>query len=246
MDMLYIIGNGSKHDNQELRWSLRSLEKYGRNVGCIAVVGDVPDFLSPEVKTLKTDNHVGLYQKNIWRNVKAAADAGLVTGKFLLQADDHIFVKETDFDEYPTYVCGELPTLVLPDEVHYEYKLGLVGSRWILGRNGMPTRMTSNHNALTVDADVFSRYPWIARVCGNDETRMNAWAILGNLFLYDHPDAAVGQRDDVKICHAISAEELDKVVGGTDMISFDDVVFGSEAFASFMEGEFGQKSRWEV
>ena len=60
MDMLYILGNGSKHDNQELRWSLRSLEKYGRNVGSIAIVGEPPEWLSPEVKTLKTDNHASL------------------------------------------------------------------------------------------------------------------------------------------------------------------------------------------
>lgn len=246
MDMLYIIGNGSKHDNQELRWSLRSLEKYGRNVGNIAVVGDPPDWLSPEVMTLKTDNHFRIVQKNIWRNVMAAVDAGLVTGEFLLQCDDHFFVKEVDFDSYPVYAIGEIPTVVDPDEDHYEYKLGLVGSRWILGKNGMPTRMTSNHNPILCDVESFWRYPWIVRQCGQDETRMNTWAILGNLYLYDHQDAKVETRRDIKICNAISAEDFDKIMEYADVLSIDNGAFDSEAFVNFMNREFSQKSRWEV
>ena len=37
MDVLYIVGTGSKHDNLELRWSLRSLAKFGRGVGRVIV-----------------------------------------------------------------------------------------------------------------------------------------------------------------------------------------------------------------
>ena len=246
MDMLYILGNGSKHYNKELRWSLRSLEKYGRNVGSIAVVGEPPKWLSPEVKTIKTDNHASLVQKNIWRNVAAAVEAGIVDGTFLLQTDDHFFVKEVDFDEYPVYVIGEIPLVVDPDEDHYEYKLGLVGARWILGKNGMPTRMTSNHNPILVDAKCFSRYPWIARQCGSAEVRMNVWSILGNMYLYDHPEARVATREDIKICHAVSQKELDDILGYADVISIDDAAFDSEAFVDFMNKEFPTKSRWEV
>lgn len=246
MDMLYILGNGSKHDNQELRWSLRSLEKYGRNVGSIAVVGEPPEWLSPEVKTLKTDNHAGLLAKNVWRNVHAAVEAGIVSGEFLLQADDHFFVKEVDFDKYPVYVIGEIPLVVDPDEEHYEYKLGLVGSRWILGKNGMPTRMTSNHNPIRVDASCFEKYPWIVRQCDSYETRMNTWCILGNIYLYDHPEAKIATRRDVKLFKAVSADELDRILEYADLLSIADGAFDSEAFVNFMNCEFPHKSRWEA
>ena len=244
-DMLYILGNGSKHDNQELRWSLRSLEKYGRNIGSVSVVGDVPDWLSPEVNTLHTDNHANLVQKNIFANVKAAVDAELVDGRFILQADDHFYVKDVDFDAHPTYVSGELPTTVAPDEVHYEYKLGLVGSRWILGAHGLPTFMTSNHNALTVDACSLYRHRKIVQECGREESRMNAWVVLGNMFLYDNPDAPIGKRKDIKLCEPVGEDEFTKVVGGTDMFSIDNGMFECEAFIAFMEREFPNKCRWE-
>ena len=37
MDVLYIVGPESGHQNRELRWSLRSLEKFGRNLGRVVV-----------------------------------------------------------------------------------------------------------------------------------------------------------------------------------------------------------------
>ena len=49
MDILYCIGEGSKWNNNELRYSLRSLEKFGKNVGNIYMVGYNPGFLSDEV-----------------------------------------------------------------------------------------------------------------------------------------------------------------------------------------------------
>lgn len=241
--MLYILGKGSKHDNQELRWSLRSLEKYGRNVGRVVVVGYVPDWFRGEA--IQTDFHASLVQKNIWANVETAVRAELVCGRFILQADDHFYVKETDFDAHPTYIIGELPTTVAPDEIHYEYKLGLVGSRWILGAHGLPTAMTSNHNALTVDTDSFCRHGNIVRACGRKESRMNAWAVLGNMFLYDNPDAPTATRADIKMSKPVGPEEFAETVVGTDMFSIDDPMFECEAFTDFMEHEFREKSRWE-
>lgn len=244
-DLLYIVGSGSKHGNQELRWSLRTVERHGLNVGRVVIAGDVPDWVSDEAVTIRTDNHEHLVQKNIWANVEAAVREGLVSGRFILQADDHFYVKDVDFDAHPTYVCGELPYTVEPNEVHYEYKLGLVGSRWILGRYGMPTRMTSNHNALTVDARSFRRHPGIVRACQQAESRMNAWAVLGNMFLNDNPDAPTGQREDVKLCEPIGADTFDGVIASTDMISIDDGMFECAAFTAFMECNFGKKSKWE-
>lgn len=41
MDILYVIGRGSKWENNELRYSLRSLEKNGINVGNIFIAATV-------------------------------------------------------------------------------------------------------------------------------------------------------------------------------------------------------------
>lgn len=44
MDILYIVGKGrSLCDNKELRYSLRSLAKYGKNIDRIFVAGYCPE-----------------------------------------------------------------------------------------------------------------------------------------------------------------------------------------------------------
>ena len=47
-DVVYPIGQGSSWKNNELRFSLRSIEKYGINVGKLFIVGELPDFLLGE------------------------------------------------------------------------------------------------------------------------------------------------------------------------------------------------------
>lgn len=45
VDLVYVLGTGSKWDNNEIRFSLRSVSKNLKNVGKIFIVGEMPDFL---------------------------------------------------------------------------------------------------------------------------------------------------------------------------------------------------------
>ena len=55
MDILYYIGSGSHHNNQELRYSLRALEAHCRDIHNVWVVGNKPHFLNNNVKYLFVD-----------------------------------------------------------------------------------------------------------------------------------------------------------------------------------------------
>lgn len=49
VDIVYAVGKGSKDiDDKPLRWSLRSVEKFAKNVGRVIVAGYPPDWLSDE------------------------------------------------------------------------------------------------------------------------------------------------------------------------------------------------------
>ena len=69
MDILYCLGEGSKWNNNELRYSLRSLEKFGKNVGNIYVVGYDPGILSDKVTFIDCPNKYDRKQKNILQAV---------------------------------------------------------------------------------------------------------------------------------------------------------------------------------
>ena len=49
VDIVYVVGKGAKdNDDRPLRWSLRSVQMFAKNVGKVIVAGYPPDWLSDE------------------------------------------------------------------------------------------------------------------------------------------------------------------------------------------------------
>lgn len=117
MDILYLVGTGSKCDNFELKCSLRSIEKYGINVDRIFICGYCPDWLSDDVIKIEKPVNKSIdnfdKNKNIYKDLIYAVentDIGINhNGDFLVSMDDHFYIKETDFDNYPYYVKDYIP-----------------------------------------------------------------------------------------------------------------------------------------
>ena len=99
MDILYVLGSGSKWNNNELRYSLRSLEKFGKNVSNVYIIGQDPGFLSDKVTLVKIGDCFGVKAKNILNKICEAVEYTNIGEEFLLSSDDHFYIKETDFDK---------------------------------------------------------------------------------------------------------------------------------------------------
>lgn len=121
IDVFYVLGSGSKWDNNEIRYSLRSLEKYGKNVGQVWVVGNNPGFLSKEVKHIKAPD-IGSPACNHWYKVKKFFTETNID-KALYMMDDIFFTKETDLENYPYYYNRDLPTCPITDPDRYHHTL---------------------------------------------------------------------------------------------------------------------------
>ena len=104
-DALYILGRGSKHDNMELRLSLRTLEANGKNIDRVFIVGNKPDWVQDVIHIPAEDT----YQKaqNHAYKVIVACYRG-ISDNFLLMNDDFFMLEPFDVDKYPYYVRGEL------------------------------------------------------------------------------------------------------------------------------------------
>ena len=115
MDVLYILGEGySECDHLEMKCSLRSIEKYGKNVGKVYVVGYCPNWLSDEVVKIpfiqpypnnRCDTLDGMIRKhiNLLSSLLYAVDNSDIGSEFLVSSDDHILLKTVDFDDFPYY-----------------------------------------------------------------------------------------------------------------------------------------------
>ena len=119
VDVVYALGTGSKWQDNELRYSLRSLEKFCGNLGRVFIVGHKPDWVTgvihiphddwkqghPEYRKRRGD--VGHKDGNIIRKVLAACKTDL-SERFLFASDDQCFLAPIDAWTLPALHCGLL------------------------------------------------------------------------------------------------------------------------------------------
>lgn len=133
MDILYILGEGSSWDNNELRLSLRSLYNC-YNLDRVFVIGTDPKLLSKNVIFIP---YVDLHNRfcNHYLKVKKVFEETDISDNILLMYDDIFFKRTVDIEEYPYYCEGELPVL---DVSRRAYIQSLGNTRQILEKYNKP------------------------------------------------------------------------------------------------------------
>lgn len=221
MNILYMLGSGSRWQNNELRFSLRSIAKFGRNVGKVFLIGEKPDFISGKVFYEPYKQKIQPPHKNMAELISRAIEAfGSDLGEhFLLAGDDYFYIRETDFDNYPHFKKGELPREVSSGIYGDEaYTKCLVDTRRFLEILGRPTGNYTQHCCGHIHADVWrdtKKYLDIAAlfVQGVEPTAFHYNFLSGIDFV---------PRKDCKIAKAKNREDLLAQIGGRDVFSIYD------------------------
>lgn len=149
MDILYVYGKRNKAlDDFELKCSLRSIAEHGKNIDRVYVVGKCPSWLSDEVikiphykQFFEHPKNQGEKNVNIAENVFYAIDHSDIGENFFVSHDDHFYIKDVDFDNYPRYArefggSGEIITRKHADS---EYRNFLADTREFLEKHNLPT-----------------------------------------------------------------------------------------------------------
>ena len=195
MDILYIVGTGSRSNNLELRSSLRSIEKYGRNVGRVYVTGHCPSWLSDEVTKIPCEDIYkrqptthGERNANVLAKMLRAVDASDIGEEFLVSFDDHFYCRTVDFDRYPYYVrsingSGELPT-------HHDgetpYRRCLADTREYLERHNLPTLNFALHRNMHVSRRAITEARELLDEIVRDAIPCDRFVLIGNWMLKHH------------------------------------------------------------
>lgn len=246
MDIVYIIGNGSISDNLELRNSLRSIAKFGKNVGRVIVAGRPPDFLSDEVAKLRVLDRYPYKHSNILTCIEEVVKAGLVEGDFLYSSDDHFYVKEVDFDNYPVYKkAEELRKKVSFSDQFFKYHRSLVDTRLLLEKHNLPICNYSQHCNTHMNADIIKEFDWLLHESyqlkyGVEPTSliMNAWQTK--------PDAPKPiMRKDVKVEIEKTVSGLIKSIGDNECFSTGDTSLYGRAIKDFFSQMYPDKCKYE-
>lgn len=114
VDVVYPLSNGSTWQDNELRYSLRSLDKFARNLGRVFVVGRKPAWLTGVVHIPARDNPMVNKDANIINKIRLAIAAG-ISERFIFASDDQFLAAPVDLATLP---------------VTHEHASGKDKSRW--------------------------------------------------------------------------------------------------------------------
>jgi hypothetical protein len=174
MDILYYIGRGSHHQNRELRYSLRALEKHCKDIDNVWIVGNKPPFLNDKVKYLWVEDD-GAWWQNAYRKTMAAIRAG-ISEDFLLMNDDFYMLKDFTAAKYPYYHKGDIA-----DTAKNKYQEVIINTRRILEKLGKPFKHYGVHCPMRINAE---KYKQLARFYDGEfhNQPVSARCLYGNLF----------------------------------------------------------------
>lgn len=145
MDVLIVLGKGSKWQDNELKYCLRSLEKHAKNMGRVFLIGQDPGFLNPEhVTILKREDVQHNREYRIAEQIIYASEKLPLSEHFLWVNDDTFLLEDTDISTYPYYNDGELG----PKWARTKpggYRVALMQTDAQLKARGLPTRNYEIH-----------------------------------------------------------------------------------------------------
>ena len=233
IDVLYIKGKISPNYDEEMKYSLRSLEKYVSDVGRVFITGDCPLFVKKSSIIHTLENDIGVPTINHWWKVSQTIKKTDIGQKFVLMYDDIFFVKPTKLENYPFYCKGNLEDK--PFEGIYRKSCGKA-YEW-LKNHGEETEDCELHIPCIYERDKFLELDKIYEPIKDKKDGMVVRSIYGNKFKHSLP-----LRRDIKI--RLSNETVEQVIGDADCFSVSDWVFNNNVYP-WLKEHFPERSKYE-
>lgn len=251
MDVVYVIGTGSKWDNNELRYSLRSICRYGIGLGRVIIVGDkLPEFVNPaRVTFIKyADKPGGSPARNVYSKI-AQIFYQTNLDKFLLSSDDHFFIKETIFEygHYPILYKGL--AMPMPGEKGIgdkRYSQTMFDTRRFMEAADLSLKYYEGHtNKLyTREAwehlqslressySLYGKYgSWFLKAMKETEYGISTNAPMAAMHMLLHPNYPCRYRKDIKLRHLNTPEDWKLLEDANSFSIYDSAIHtGVEEF----------------
>ena len=244
MDLLYILGGGSKYDDLELRYSLRSIEANCTGYDRIFLVGRIPAWLRG-VEFYPCGDPYDCTHKNMMYKILHICHKSDISDDFIMQGDDHFYVRPYSFQGARPYEKGELPTQFKPNEVAHNYRTSLMDTRdWLIQHN-LPYLNGSQHcgqpfrRSLILETEQQLWLPAFSYPYGLESSTLMASILVSRgVATYVH-------REDCKLAHFDGEQGLRDRIGDNFCFSIYDRAF-EHGLAGILQKWFPQKSRFEL
>ncbi len=243
-DVVYALGNGSAWNNNEIRFSLRGLEKNGINCGKIFIVGVFPDFLSGKIIHIPAEdiyNPTVNADGNIARKVLAACADKRLSHDFLFINDDHVILKPVDLKAIPSFHKGDMNSY--PDKYWSanQWRCRLKKTREILNQRGLTALHFDCHTPIMLNKKVFPKvmaeFPIFEGIGLTMKSLYGNCVCTGSCKLLDEEKKTVFT--------GLTLDQITKKLSGCCYMSFNDSGLNN-SLKSWLYHQFPDRSRWET
>lgn len=233
IDLVYILGQGSHWHNNEIRYSLRSVEKYFK-YRKIFVIGEKPEWLTGVTHIPETDTN-----DNKLMNARAkyliAANDSRISKDFILMNDDFFFLKE--IKTIPYYSRGTIDEMIKrhPTKRGYYYS-SLVDTKNKLSAMGIEkVKDYEVHCPIILNKE---KLITAASMAGNTKPYLLR-TIYGNL-----NNEKAKKVMDFKASNL--AEFAHQTIKERELLSINDALVAAEEFRVWLYRKFINKSSFEL
>lgn len=238
IDVVYILGGIPHWKDQELLYSLRSLEQHVKNVRNVILVGRKPSFLNDTIIHIP---HVDAYTnkaRNIMAKVYRACQDRRFSPEILFLNDDYFFFKDIDAATYPyVYKCDLEHSIKINQN---DYGIHVKSTYNALWNRQLPTKNFDTHKPIRFNRvklrEVCDAYDWSKITHGFilKSLYCNTLKIEGSFLL------------DNKINHPHLKTRWHQIaLQVPDMVSIGDMALNS-GFKEFLQERFPNKSKFEI
>jgi hypothetical protein len=241
VDLVYVLGSGSIWNNNELRFSLRSVEKNLMGVRNIYVIGENPGFLSDEVIHIyhpdpldrNADGNMALKILRACREKKLSSD-------FLFMNDDFIINRPMVACEIPWMHKGDMKQRPRRFWEAQFYRRRLRRTFDILSERGLPTMQYDYHAPMLISKMAFPKV--MRQFDFQKEIGYTFRSLYGNYFKL--PATPVSKRK-VTVYKYYTLEQLNDRIQNTPFVGYNNQGVNSSLKWWFMEN-FPQRSKYEI
>jgi len=153
-DLVYIVGIRSGWKDNELRYSLRSMQKYLKNIGKVFIIGHCPSFLQNvhHIEYKEVNDKV----LNVIKKTQFAVSHTAISDKFLCVYDDHFLLSDFDADEFPYFSTGTLSEHIVRMKGNRQYQSLLLETQKQLKALGLPLMSYNIHAPFTIEKSKYN------------------------------------------------------------------------------------------
>ena len=238
IDVVYVLGSGSYWRNNEIRFSLRALDKNLRGIRKIWIVGEYPDFVKGINHIPFKDELLNNADGNIIRKVLRICQESEVSSNFLFMNDDHLIMKEVHAGAIPPYHKGDLSTLSKEYFGESPWRGHLFNSRNVLTKLGYKALHFDCHVPMIISKE---KFPQVMSKFDFEKTPYTMKSLYGNIV---HPEAPKMKGEKVTLFRPYSQEDIRKKTHGRSFVAYNDDGL-KIALKIWLYQHFPEKSKYE-